>query len=235
MDNRAIASILAEIAVWSELTGENPFKSRAFQSISRILEKHPEPVAELAAQGRLREIRGIGKGIEEVIQDVVANGRSALLVELRTKFPAGIVDLLALSGMGPKKVKAVYEKLGVSTIGELEYACRENRLMALEGFGEKTQANILKSIEFRKTTQTSRLYSEALEIGGELVRLASASKLFARIDIAGSLRRGKSTFKDIDILLVPKKGKSIESIQSHLLSLADQGRPRFPFGGRASR
>ncbi len=126
--------------------------------------------------------------------------------------------------MGPKKVKAVYEKLGLASIGELEYACRENRLAGLEGFGEKTQANILKTIEFRKTTQASRLYSEALVIGEELARLAAESHLFSRIDIAGSLRRGKATFKDIDILLVPKNEVSIEPIREKLISFADVDR-----------
>ena len=221
MDNRGIASLLGEIAVFSELSGENPFKARAFQSVARAVEKFPESVADLCAQGRLREIKGIGKTIEEIIQDAVANGTSQLLEQLRARFPPGIIELLTLAGFGPKKVKAVYEKLGVTTIGELEYACRENRLLSLDGFGAKTQANILKAIEFRKTTQSSRLFSEAFLIGEELVRLATDSRLFSRVDIAGSLRRGKSTFKDIDILLVPGEGKSIEDIQKSLISLAD--------------
>lgn len=221
MDNRAIADILGDIAVFSEIAGENPFKARAFLNVARAVEKHPESVAALSAEGRLREIKGIGKSIEEIIQEVVATGASRVLEELKAKFPPGITELLALSGMGPKKVKAVFEKLGISTIGELEYACRENRLVSLEGFGEKTQANILKAIDFHKTTQASRLYSEALIIGEELVKIAAATKLFSRIDIAGSLRRGKSTFKDIDILLVPRKGKSTEAIREKLVSLAD--------------
>jgi len=221
MDNKAIAAILGEIAVFSELSGENPFKSRAFQTVARAVEKHPESVADLCAQGRLREIKGIGKGIEEIIQDIVGSGRSRLLDELKGKFPAGIADLLSLSGMGPKRVKAVHEKLGISTIGELEYACRENRLVALEGFGEKTQANVLKAIEFQKTTQASRLWSDALRIGGELARLAETSKLFSRVDLAGSLRRGKAVFKDIDILLVPREGTSAQEIQERLVSFAD--------------
>jgi DNA polymerase (family 10) len=222
MDNRTIASILAEIAIFSELAGENPFKSRAFQSVARTIEKHPEAVTELAAQGRLREIKGVGKAIEEVILDVVSAGSSKLLDELKAKFPPGIASLLTLSGVGPKKVKAIYEKLGVATIGELEYACRENRLIGLEGFGEKSQANILKSIEFQKTTQASRLYSEALAIGGELAARAVDSKLFAHVDLAGSLRRGKATFKDIDILLVPREATP-DAIRELLLGFADQG------------
>ncbi len=223
MDNRAIATQLGEIALFSELAGDNPFKVRAFQNVARIVEKNPESVAELAAQGRLREIKGIGASIEELVQEIVTTGGSRLLAELKSKFPPGITSLMTLSGMGPKKVKAVYEKLGIATLGELEYACRENRLAGLEGFGEKTQANILKAIEYQKTTQSSRLCSEALAIGEELARLAKESGLFARVDIAGSLRRGKSTFKDIDILLVPAEGKGIEEIRDTLVSFADVG------------
>ena len=184
MENRGIADTLRRIAVFSELSGENPFKARAFENVARAVEKHPESVSELCAQGRLAEIKGVGKGIAEVIGDVVATGRSTLLERLTSAFPPGITDLLSLSGMGPKRVRAVYDSLGVATLGEMEYACRENRLVALAGFGEKMQANILKAIEFRKTTQSSRLYSEALAIGEELVSLAEASALFSSAQIA---------------------------------------------------
>lgn len=223
MDNREIADTLRGIAVFSELSGENPFKARAFENGARSVEKHPESVAELCAAARLAEIKGVGKGIAEVIEDLVANGRSRLLDSLTAAFPAGITDLLSLSGMGPKRVRAVYDSLGVSTLGELEYACRENRLVSLPGFGEKMQANILKAIEFRKTTQASRLYSEALAIGEELVGLARASALFASVEIAGSLRRGKAVFKDIDILLIPEVKTDPAMIQERLLSFADPG------------
>jgi DNA polymerase (family 10) len=223
MDNRGIADTLRRIAVFSELSGENPFKARAFENVARAVEKLPDSVPELCAQGRLAEIKGVGKGIAEVIEDVVATGRSALLERLTSAFPPGITDLLSLSGMGPKRVRAVYDSLGVSTLGEMEYACRENRLVALAGFGEKMQANILKAIEFRKTTQSSRLYSEALAIGEELVSLAEASALFSSAEIAGSLRRGKAVFKDIDILLIPKTKVDPARIQELLLSFADAG------------
>ncbi len=223
MDNRGIAETLRRIAVFSELSGENPFKARAFENVARTVEKHPESVAEMCAGGRLAEIKGVGKGIAEVIEDLVASGRSRLLDTLTAAFPAGITDLLSLTGMGPKRVRAVYDSLGVSTLGELEYACRENRLVSLPGFGEKMQANVLKAIEFRKTTQSSRLYSEALVIGEELVGLAQASALFSSVEIAGSLRRGKAVFKDIDILLIPRAKADPVKIQELLISFADQG------------
>ena len=221
MDNREIARVLHDIAVFRDLSGDIPFKSRAFDAAARTVEKHPENVAELFRQGRLREVPGIGKGVEDVIRDLVENGKSALLEELKAKFPSGITELLTLSGMGPKRVKTVFEQLGISSIGELEYACRENRLVSLVGFGEKSQANILRSIEFRKTTQESRLISEALAIGEELAEIARRSGLFHSVDLAGSLRRGKAIYKDIDILLVPKEGTTTEAIHHVLLACAD--------------
>jgi len=224
MDNSGIAQTLKEIAVFNELTGENPFKSRAFENAARIIEKHLDSVEELYAQGRLREVKGIGKSIEDVIQDLLSTGRSSVLEKLKEKFPPSLLELLTLSGLGPKRVKAVYEKLGIANIGELEYACRENRLVSLEGFGAKSQAKILASIEFRKTMQESRLFSDALKIADELVRGANESGLFATVEVAGSLRRGKAVFKDIDILLTARPGKSVESIREKLLSFADQGK-----------
>ncbi|MGO9308186.1 MAG: DNA polymerase/3'-5' exonuclease PolX [Spirochaetia bacterium] len=223
MDNRAVVDILNQIAVFSELAGENPFKSRAFQSVARTVEKHPESVAALCAEGRLREIKGIGASIEEIIREIVTTGDSRVLKKLKSGFPEGITELLTLTGVGPKKVKTIWEKLGIATVGELEYACRENRLVGLEGFGEKSQTKILQAIEFQKTTQASRLFSEALAIGEELVRSAVDSKLFTHVDLAGSLRRGKSTLKDIDILLVPRKTGEIAQTRDRLIALADTG------------
>jgi DNA polymerase (family X) len=224
MDNRGIASFLSELAVYSELAGENPFKARAFQNVARAIEKHALSIETLIAEGRVHEIKGIGPSIEEMITEAIATGTCKALEDLKAKFPPGITDMLSLSGMGPKKVKAVYDALGISTIGELEYACRENRLASLSGFGEKTQANVLKAIEFRKTTQAQRLFSDAIAIGDSLVAAVTATNLFARIDIAGSLRRGKSTFKDIDILLMAKPDVDSATIRGALVALADAER-----------
>jgi DNA polymerase (family 10) len=225
MENREIASVLHEIAVFSELAGENPFKARAFDGAARIVEKLPESVAEIAGQGRLQEIKGIGKGIADAILDIASTGRSSLLEGLKNAFPPGVTDLLSVSGMGPKRVKAVIEKLGVTDIGRLEDACRQDRLSALEGFGAKSQEKVLRAIEFMKTTRESRLFSEAEAIGEELVRMCTESALFGSAEIAGSLRRGKAVFKDIDILLVPAKGTEGGKVQKLLLSFADTDPP----------
>jgi DNA polymerase (family X) len=221
MDNRDIAAVLREIAVFSDLSGANPFKARAFEAVARTIEKLAERLADLAAQGRLAEVKGVGKGTEQVIRELLATGASTELATLKAAFPPSITDLLALSGMGPKRVKAVYERLGISSIDALETACRDGQVAGLEGFGEKTQANILKAVEFLKTTSGQRLFGDALAIGEELAALCRSGGLFARTDIAGSLRRGKHVFKDIDILLVPARDGTGEAIQSFLASLAD--------------
>ncbi|HUV09283.1 MAG TPA: DNA polymerase/3'-5' exonuclease PolX [Spirochaetia bacterium] len=220
-DNREIASILEEIALYQELSEENPFKVRAFEQAARNIEALEENLGLAAEGGRLTEIKGIGKGIAEVIHDILDKGFSPLLEELKATFPQGLKELLEIPGMGTKKTRAVWKKLGVSSVGELEYACRENRLLTLEGFGQKSQQKILKGIEFRKQHSGQHLVSEVLGIAEDVLRLLEGTGLFERIDIAGSLRRGKGTFKDIDILLVPHPDTEREAIREGLLALAD--------------
>ncbi len=223
MDNSSIASVLRELAIYSDLLGANPFKARAFESAARTIEKLDRSVADFAAENRLREIQGVGKSTEEIIRELLDKGTSTELAAMMARFPPGITDLLRLQGLGPKRVKVIYEKLGVSSIGELEYACRENRLAGLEGFGARTQANMLKAIEFLKTTASRRLYSDALAIGNDLLARSTHSGLFLRADLAGSLRRGKAVFTDIDLLLVAKPGTDTAAIHAFLLPLADEG------------
>ena len=200
MNNKEIASLLKNIAVYKELSGENPFKIRAFDQASRIVESYPEEIARIARQGTLTQIKGIGTGVSQVITEYVEKGGSTTLEQLESSFPKDILSLMSIPGMGPKKVKAVYEKLGISTVGELEYACMENRLLTLEGFGEKSQEKILKGIAFKKQFRDLHLFSEALTTAGEVRQELMNSGMFEKVTIAGSLRRGKTVFKDIDIL-----------------------------------
>jgi DNA polymerase (family 10) len=220
MNNKEIAELLKQIAVYKELNGENPFKIRAFESASRNISSLPREATVLAREGKLKEVRGIGKAVEEVILEYIQKGTSSELQELKSSFPESITDLLAIPGMGPKKVKAVYEKLGVSAIGELEYACKENRLITLEGFGEKSQEKILKGIEFKKRYRDRHLISEALSVARDVVEKLEATGLFTEITPAGSLRRGKTSFKDIDVVVVPAEATPQEKVRSALISLS---------------
>ena len=204
-----------------ELGGENPFKFRAFDQASRNVERMSENVETLVNEDRLTDVKGIGKGIGEIIREVVRTGSSSQLEELKSEFPDGLRDLLTIPGMGPKKVRSVWKTLGVATLGELEYACKENRLVSLEGFGSKSQEKILKGIEFKKQYASQYLYSETLEIVAGILETLDDSAFFRHIEIAGSLRRGKNVFKDADILVVPLPEADPDRIKQTLLQLAD--------------
>jgi DNA polymerase (family 10) len=221
VNNKEIAAVLHRIAVYQELAGENPFKALAFDRASRIVERHPESFEKLALEDRLGGIKGIGKGIAEVLRELAESGRSGLLEELEASFPEGLEELLTLGGLGPKRVRLLWQKLGVTSLGELEYACRENRLLSLEGFGEKSQAKILQAIAFKKQFQDLYRFHEASAIAAALVETVRASGLFAGVEIAGSLRRGKRILKDADILCVPREGADPAEVRGVLVGLAD--------------
>jgi len=223
MNNRDISAILKHISVFKELAGENPFKVRAFEQASRIIESYPDDILTIARKGTLTEIRGIGKGVADVILEYIESGKSKLLEELKSSFPEGVLKLLEIPGMGPKKVKTVWEKLGISTIGELEYACKENRLLVLEGFGAKSQEKILKGIEYKKQYRNLHLISEAIATAGELLKELEETGLFSNTEIAGSLRRGKTVFKDIDMVVIPLPGSDPDRVKDALTRLADGG------------
>ncbi len=221
IDNKSVALILREIALFKDLNGENPFKVRAFENAARTLERLDRSVGELVVTGELFSIKGIGKQIGSTITEIVKTGKARELDELKKKFPSGITELLSIPGMGPKKVKAVWEKLGISNIGELEYACLENRLVSLDGFGKKSQEKILAAIDFIRHNSAKRLFSEALSVANGIIENLKLSKIIDRATIAGSLRRGKTTFKDIDILVVPKEISGLEEVKRLLLKFAD--------------
>jgi DNA polymerase (family 10) len=211
VNNKEIAAVLHSIAVYQELAGENPFKALAFDRASRLVERHPESFERLALEGRLDGIKGIGKGIAEVLGELARTGTSSLLQGLKGSFPPGLEELLTLGGLGPKRVRLLWQKLGVASIGELEYACRENRLLSLD------------AIAFKKQFQDLYRYHEALAIAAQLVAAVEAGGLFSRVDIAGSLRRGKRVLKDADVLCVPREGADPAAVRKALTSLADRG------------
>ena len=137
-----VIKILEEIAILLELTGENPFKSRAYQNAARNLEKIDTDFNDLVKQNRLSEIEGVGEAINKKIMELMHTGKLEYYETLKASVPPGHLEMLRISGLGPKKIHALYEQLGIKTIGELEYACHENRLIELKGFGKKSQENI---------------------------------------------------------------------------------------------
>ena len=137
IDKKDVIKILEDIAELLDIKGENPFKIRAFNNAARTLQGIPDDIKKLVETGEITGIKGIGKSIAEIITEVVETGRSSNLEELKQTVPPGLTDMLKIPGMGPKKVKAVWKDLGITNVGELEYACTENRLVDLEGFREQ--------------------------------------------------------------------------------------------------
>jgi DNA polymerase (family 10) len=191
---------LEELALLLELDGANVFRIRAYQNAVRTLEGLTEDFATLVEGGQLEQVKGIGKGLSQLIQGFFKGEPDPEYDALKARIPAGLFDILQLPGIGPKKVKAMYEDLGIASLGELEYACHENRLVTMKGFGAKTQTNILKGIEQLKSRQGKFLYPFAREKAEAVLAALRSDPRLIRLELAGSLRRHKEIVKDIDIV-----------------------------------
>ena len=205
MDKNEIAEILQEIGVLLELKGENPFRIRAFYNAARSLETTSENLKELSEKNELTKIPGIGKAISEMIQELLKKGRLEMHDELKKSFPKGFLEILKIPGVGPKRAKILYDKLDIKSVAELQYACKENRLSVLDGFGEKSQANILHGIDHYVKSQGFFLISQASDEARELIHYLKKRKEVGQISVAGSLRRHKEIVHDADILVSTKK------------------------------
>ena len=151
MEMGKVAETLEQIATLLELKGENPFKTRAYVNAARALEAITEPLEKLIAEQRLAEVKGIGESIQKKITELVTTGKLAYYEELKAATPPGLVAMLDIPGVGPKKIKALHDELGIETVEQLEQACKDNKVAKLKGFGEKTQTNICEGIARRRT------------------------------------------------------------------------------------
>jgi DNA polymerase (family 10) len=205
MDKDKVAEILVEIGTLLELKGENPFKTRAYANAARTIESLNEPLAKLVAEKRLGEIKGIGEALEQKITELVETGKLKYYDELKASIPPGLVEMLEIPGLGPKKIQALNQKLGIDSVGKLEAACKKGSVAELDGFGEKTQTNILEGIERRRTYASKHLLSDALLAAEPLLEHLRGHPEVIRCSAAGSLRRFKEVIGDIDLLASSKK------------------------------
>ncbi len=204
MDKEKIAEILVEIGVLLELKGENPFKTRAYTNAARTLENLEEPLDTLIAEGRLGDIKGIGEALQKKITELATTGRLAYYEELKASIPPGLLAMLEIPGLGPKKIKALHDKLGLITVEQLEQACKDGKVAELPGFGEKTQTNILEGISRRRTYAARHLLVEALAVAEPLLESLRSHPDVIRCSTAGSLRRFKEVIGDIDFVVSSK-------------------------------
>ena len=226
MTKEQVAEIMAEIGVLLELKGENPFKTRAYTNAARTLEGLTEPLEKIVAEKRLGEIKGFGDALQDKITKLVTTGQLPYYDELKASIPAGLVDLLSISGLGPKKVKKLNEELGVDSIDSLEAACKAGKVATLDGFGEKTQAKILEGIAFKRQFASRHHLDDAMIAAEPILENLRAHEDVIRCSTAGSLRRSKEVIGDIDFLVSSKNPAEILRFfvqQPGILSVSAQG------------
>lgn len=205
MDKDQVAEILTEIGILLELKGENPFKTRAYANAARTLETLGEPLERIIAEERLGSFKGIGEALQKKITELATTGKLAYYDELKASFPPGLFEMLQIPGVGPKKVKVLYEKLGIKNVAELEAACKAGKVAALDGFGEKTQTKICEGINFRRNYASRHLLVSALSASEPILEVLREHPDVIRCSSAGSLRRYKEVVGDVDFLVSSKK------------------------------
>ena len=216
LDNKGVGAILQEVAIFLELKGENPFKVKAYSNAARTIETLEEDLGEVVRAGRLKEIKGIGETLAQHITELVTTERLQFHEDLKTSIPTGHLQMLKIPGLGPKKIRAIYDRLDVKTIGELEYACLENRLVDLQGFGQKSQEKILQGIQQVKKYQGQYLYGEVIEPAQEILKKILAHPSVIRGNIAGSLRRRMEVVRNINLVLSTPRPQEVLNAFSKL-------------------
>ena len=226
MTKNEVAQALEEIATLMELRDENPFKIRAYANAARSIETFGGNIPDLQDTEALAKIPGIGKSIAEKVKELVATGSIKYLEELRSHFPAAILELFSIPGLGAKKIKALYEQLHISSIEQLRDACVSGRVAKLPGFGQRTQEKLCAEIERRAkhvgSFQFGQIAAEAETLKTDLVAHPDA----AQVDVAGSYRRRREIVRDLDLVVATKKPDAItQSFIKHPLveSIIAQG------------
>ncbi|MBU1701572.1 MAG: DNA polymerase/3'-5' exonuclease PolX [Candidatus Eisenbacteria bacterium] len=214
IDGTTAAELLQRVALYCELLGENPFKIRAYANASRIVkEMAPEDLATLI-RGEGPKIPGIGKGMLADIQELFATDKLELLETLQTQVPEGLLEILRIPGLGPRKVRTLWKELGITHPGELEYACQENHLVTLSGFGPKSQHKILEGLLWRKWIAGWFLRSK-MEDAGTLITATLLNDSDAlQVEVAGEIRRSMEIVRGITMVA------SMENPQKSLPPLA---------------
>ena len=209
MKNLELSQIFEQIAKILKIKEENPFKIRAYEKITLVLENLPIDIETIYQQGGLNNIPGLGTGIAKKIEEFLTTGQLEYYEKLKTTIPAGVVELLDISEVGPKTAKLLYEQLEIDNIDKLEKAVREHQIKDLPGMGEKSETNILRGIELYKRRKERFLLGRALPLAEEMVESLSQLKETNKISFAGSLRRKKETIGDIDILVTSQNPEKI--------------------------
>ena len=215
MTNADIAAILEHIAQILNLRGENPFRIRAYERAAQTILSMGEELKTVFAEGgqkALLDIPNIGQDLAMKIEEMVTTGKLKYVEEIEKDFPKGLLEIMEISGMGPKKTKFVWETFDVKTIAELEALAKSDKLLELKGWGAKSVQNILSGIAAKNAQGGRTALPTALVIAQQLQSLLQETGLCEKIEIAGSVRRRKESIGDIDILVASKKPEQVMDV-----------------------
>ena len=201
MDNSYYAKMLGEVAALLQIKGANRFKVRAFENASRAVRAAPEDVDALIDRGELGTLSGVGKSIAKDLEELRERGTCATRESLLDELDRGLLDVIKIQGLGPKKIKALYDELGISSLETMQAAAEAKKIQALDGFGAKTEEKILAEIERLAESIGRTPLPLALELAQDMKAMLEELDEVERIEIAGSIRRSKETIGDIDLLL----------------------------------
>ena len=200
VDNYFIADQFSMLSKLMDIHGENSFKARSYGAAAFTIEKLPEQINTMPRE-KLASIKGIGESAAKKIIEILDTGKLLALEEIVSKTPPGVIEMLSIKGLGPKKIATIWKEMQLESIGELLYACNENRLLLYKGFGEKTQKNVQESIEFYLQNQGSFLYAEieALfpSVSGYLEKVFGADK----VSVTGACRRQELTIDELEFII----------------------------------
>lgn len=199
-----IVTILNQIALILEIKGENAFKIRAYKNGSEIIENYGDDIIQITKDGKLGELKGIGKALASKIEEIVETGKLTYLDELKLEFPDTFFDLFEISNLGPKKIKKLYNNLQIDSIDKLEASCKNNEISKISGFGKKSVEAILESISFRKSNSKFFRTGDIAPIAESILEFLRQLPQTSQAEIAGSYRRGKEIVHDIDFIVATK-------------------------------
>jgi DNA polymerase (family 10) len=205
MTREDLAEILEEIAALLELKGENPFKIRAYRNGAQAVRNFDGDIVALARNNELTGIEGIGETLREKLHELASTGKLEFHETLRAEFPAGLFELFDVQGLGPKKVRALYETLGIASVADLKAACNAGKIAELPGFGAKTQTKILEAIAHGESFAETFLLGSVSPLVEEITGLLRTHPEVSRVTVAGSFRRAKETIHDLDFLVATKE------------------------------
>ncbi len=221
MNNRDYARILGEVASLMQIKGVNQFRVRAFENAAHTIEAETRPIEELIERGEMTELSGIGEGIATQLEQIRERGTCDHLEELLDELDPGLLDLLRIQGLGPKRIRVIYDELKIVDLETLQRAAEQNEIRALSGFGKKTEEKILAEIERLAQTSGRIPLPTAQSVAESLRDQLGDVEGVESIDIAGSLRRGRETVGDIDLLVATENPEPVHQAFQSLVEVAE--------------